>query len=97
MYSLTEVLFENALRRTADLDQFVEREGKSIGPLHGVIVTLKDQFNVQGFDSTLGYVERAFLPTKDDAVLVKMLHHLGAIMLAKSNLPQIILVCIYLK
>jgi amidase len=63
-----------------------------IGPLHGVVVTLKDQFNIKGYDSTLGYVGRSFDPARDDAVLVKMLKSLGAIVLAKSNLPQSIMV-----
>lgn len=65
---------------------------KPIGPLHGVVITLKDQFNIKGYDSTLGYVGRSFNPAQDDAVLVKMLKSLGAIVLAKSNLPQSIMV-----
>lgn len=65
---------------------------KPIGPLHGLVVTLKDQFNIKGYDSTLGYVGRSFNPATEDAVLVKMLKSLGAIVLAKSNLPQSIMV-----
>ncbi|GKT79791.1 acetamidase [Colletotrichum tofieldiae] len=68
------------------------QHGKPIGPLHGIPVTLKDQFNVQGFDSTLGYVGRSFKPAEDDAVVVKMLRCLGAVIIAKSNLPQSIMV-----
>jgi amidase len=63
-----------------------------MGPLHGAVVTLKDQFNIKGYDSTLGYVGRSFIPATKDAVLVKMLKSLGAIVLAKSNLPQSIMV-----
>lgn len=55
-------------------------------------MTLKDQFNVQGFDSTLGYVSRAFQPAKSDALIVEMLKAQGAIILAKTNLPQSIMV-----
>lgn len=55
-------------------------------------MTLKDQFNVKGHDTTLGYVGRAFSPAAEDAALVKMLQSLGAIMLAKTNLPQSIMV-----
>lgn len=65
---------------------------RPIGPLHGLVVTLKDQFNIKGYDSTLGYVGRSFNPATEDAVLVKMLKSLGAIILAKSNLPQSIMV-----
>jgi Asp-tRNA(Asn)/Glu-tRNA(Gln) amidotransferase A subunit family amidase len=55
-------------------------------------MTVKDQFDVRGFDSTIGYVGRAFRPASDDAVLVAMLRQLGAVFLAKTNLPQSIMV-----
>lgn len=55
-------------------------------------MTLKDQFDVQGYDSTLGYVGRAFKPAAQDCVLVAMLKQMGAVILAKSNLPQSIMV-----
>jgi amidase len=44
------------------LDDFQQQNDKLIGPLHGVPMSLKDQFNVEGLDSTLGYVGRAFAP-----------------------------------
>lgn len=63
-----------------------------MGPLHGVPMTLKDQFDVKGYDSTLGYVGRAFKPAAQDCVLVSLLREMGAVILAKSNLPQSIMV-----
>ncbi|KAG5654922.1 hypothetical protein KAF25_010967 [Fusarium avenaceum] len=91
--SLTEVAFVDALQQAKELDHYFVDNKKPIGPLHGVVVTLKDQFNIKGYDSTLGYVGRSFNPAQDDAVLVKMLKSLGAIVLAKSNLPQSIMWC----
>lgn len=55
-------------------------------------MTLKDQFDVRGYDSTLGYVGRAFKPATRDCALVSMLKQNGAIIVAKSNLPQSIMV-----
>jgi len=55
-------------------------------------MTLKDQFDVQGYDSTLGYVGRVFKPAQQDCVLVSLLKEMGAIIVAKSNLPQSIMV-----
>ena len=55
-------------------------------------ISLKDQFNVEGYDSTLGYVGRAGKPASSNALLVDVLQRLGAIVLAKTNLPQSILV-----
>lgn len=55
-------------------------------------VTLKDQFNIKGLDTTLGYVGRAFKPRGEDAVYVKFLEAMGAVIIAKTNLPQSIMV-----
>lgn len=90
---LTEVLFEEALAQAKDLDTEFKSTGKLKGPLHGIPITVKDQFNVKGVDTTLGYVGRSFAPAEQDCVLVQMLKQMGAIIIAKSNLPQSIMVC----
>lgn len=90
--SLTEILFERAIQQANELDEHFKEHGRLVGPLHGICMTLKDQFDVQGFDSTLGYVGRAFKPAMQDCVLVSLLKQLGAIVIAKSNLPQSIMV-----
>ncbi|KXT09723.1 hypothetical protein AC579_1691 [Pseudocercospora musae] len=90
---LTEIMFDRALARASELDAYYSKHGTTIGPLHGVVMTLKDQFDVKGYDSTLGYVGRAFEPAKDDAFLVKILERQGAIFIAKTNLPQSIMWC----
>ncbi|KAG6062289.1 hypothetical protein E4U32_002569, partial [Claviceps aff. humidiphila group G2b] len=60
-----------------------------MGPLHGLPVSIKDNFLVEGVQSKLGYV--AFL--KKPAVtapsaLVNMLLDLGAVLYATTNVPQ---------
>lgn len=89
-------MFEDALEQARQLDHTFQRTGQVKGPLHGIPVTVKDQFNVKGVDTTLGYVGRSFAPATEDAVLVQMLKDMGAIVLAKTNLPQSIMVCIRL-
>lgn len=85
-------MFDDAIKDAEELDRYFARHGTTIGPLHGVPVTLKDQFNVKGFDSTIGYVGRAYQPAQDDCALVKLLRSLGAVVIAKTNLPQSIMV-----
>ncbi|KAI5365423.1 putative amidase signature domain-containing protein [Septoria linicola] len=85
---LTEIMFDQALEQARRLD-----EQATVGPLHGVPMTLKDQFDVEGFDTTLGYVGEAFKPATEDALLVKILKRAGAVFLAKTNLPQSIMWC----
>ena len=51
---LTEIFVDKALKRATELDQYYKENGKVIGPLHGLPVSLKDQFRVKGIDSTMG-------------------------------------------
>ncbi|KAI0012445.1 amidase [Xylariaceae sp. FL0662B] len=90
---LTEILFQDALAQACELDRYKIEHGRILGPLHGIPISLKDQFNVKGYDTTLGYVGRSFKPATEDAVLVGMLKKLGAVVLAKTNLPQSIMWC----
>ena len=86
------MLFEDALDQARKLDAEYRATQKIKGPLHGIPVTLKDQFNIKGVDTTLGYVGRSFAPAKNDAVLVQILKDMGAIVIAKTNLCQSIMV-----
>ncbi|CZS75197.1 unnamed protein product [Fusarium graminearum] len=90
---LTEICFDNAIAQAKRLDDFQRENGRLMGPLHGVAITVKDQFNIAGLDSTLGYVGRAFAPALSDAPLVTRLKELGAVIIAKTNLPQSIMWC----
>lgn len=86
------MIFEDALKQARELDREFKESGKPKGPLHGIPVTLKDQFNIKGYDSTLGYVGRSFVPANEDAVVVQILKSMGAVIIAKTNLPQSIMV-----
>ncbi|KXG53696.1 Amidase [Penicillium griseofulvum] len=86
---LTETFFPQALERAKYLDDYLQKEGKPIGPLHGLPISIKDSFCVEGFQSTIGYVE--FLknePQKTNSALVNMLLQLGAVLYVKTNIPQ---------
>ncbi|KAL3464417.1 amidase signature domain-containing protein [Aspergillus heterothallicus] len=86
---LTEHFFPRALERAQYLDQYLEREGKPIGPLHGLPISLKDTFCLEGIPTTAGYV--SFLkngPVKENSALVNILLDLGAVLYVKTNVPQ---------
>jgi Asp-tRNA(Asn)/Glu-tRNA(Gln) amidotransferase A subunit family amidase len=85
-------MYEDALMQARELDREFQKTGQLIGPLHGIPITLKDQFNIRGYDTTLGYVGRAFHPAEEDAVLLQLLKSHGAVVIAKTNLPQSIMV-----
>ncbi|KAL1980862.1 hypothetical protein VTN96DRAFT_3397 [Rasamsonia emersonii] len=91
--AITEVIFDDALKQAQELDREFQATKMVKGPLHGIPVTVKDQFNIKGYDSTLGYVGRSFKPAAEDAVIVQILKDLGAVVIAKTNLPQSIMWC----
>ena len=51
---LTEIFFNRALERARELDEYLEANGKVVGPLHGLPVSIKDRFDIEGVDSTVG-------------------------------------------
>ena len=63
-------------------------KGKTTGPLHGVPVTVKDTIDTQGLRTTSGTRIRAHHVPKQDASVVARLKAAGAIILGKTNTPE---------
>ena len=85
---LTEIFFDAALARAAELDAHMARHGTPVGPLHGVPVSLKDGFRVAGHDATIGYAALAFRPAPAHGPLPALLLRAGAVLYCKTNVPQ---------
>jgi amidase len=63
--------------------------GDITGPLHGVPVTIKDNIEMAGRVCTVGTKGRtSFIPTQD-ATVVTRLRAAGAVVLGKTNLPEL--------
>ena len=79
--------FERALRE-ADAADEARAAGRSLGPLHGVPMTVKDSFDTEGVVSTGGTLGRKdFIPGRD-ATVVARARAAGAILLGKTNTPE---------
>lgn len=89
---LTEIMFADALARAAQLDEAFRATGKVVGPLHGVPMTFKECFHFAGHDSTNGYASRVGRPATSTTPLARVLQDAGAVVLAKTNVPQTMLV-----
>jgi len=86
---LTETFFDDAIKRGAWLDRYLEEHGKPLGPLHGVPISIKDSSNYVGVASTIGFVSFLSNPfPKTNSALVDVLLGLGAILYCKTNIPQ---------
>ncbi|KAI0374200.1 general amidase [Pilatotrama ljubarskyi] len=85
---LTEIFVDKALQRAAELDAYLKEHGTVMGPLHGLPVSLKDQFPITGLETTMGYAAWIGKVAEDDAVLVKLLLRAGAVLFVRTNVPQ---------
>lgn len=74
--------------RTADAYQ---RSGAPLGPLHGVPCTIKDCLDLAGTPSTFGLHSRVGHRALEDETHVSRLREAGAIVLAKSNVAQMLM------
>ncbi|KAK3371231.1 amidase signature domain-containing protein [Lasiosphaeria ovina] len=97
---LHEVFFDKALERARELDAYYADKGTTIGPLHGLPISLKDQFHIKGVDTTMGYVGwiGSNLGIKDpnlshqvESQITAELLSLGAVLFCKTSLPQTLL------
>ena len=87
-------MFDAAISQARALDRHMDEHGTPVGPLHGLPISLKDQFRVQGVSTSVGYV--AWLGTKETAAseswLVKKLREAGAVIYVKTNVPSSLMV-----
>lgn len=51
---LTEIFVDQALARAKECDDYLQENGKVIGSLHGLPVSLKDQFSMKGLETIMG-------------------------------------------
>jgi amidase len=85
---ITEVNFEQAIRRAKELDKHLLETGRVVGPLHGLPITVKDHMDLEGHDSSAGIAAYCFDPAKSNSRLVQIMVEAGAVVVAKTNVPQ---------
>ena len=97
VHCLHEIFFDQAIKSAKELDKYFEKHKKPIGPLHGLPVSLKDQFHVKGVETHMGYVgwigtfqgqkgtgkEKVF-----ESEMVRELRSLGAVHYVKTSVPH---------
>ncbi|KAI5457488.1 amidase signature domain-containing protein [Mariannaea sp. PMI_226] len=97
---LHEIFFDQALDRAKYLDEYFAKHRMPIGPLHGLPISLKDQFHVKGVDTSMGYIGwiGSNLGVADpsqihqiESQIVTELQSLGAVPFCKTSLPQTLL------
>jgi amidase len=77
------------------LDDHLNKTGQLKGPLHGLPISLKDNFNIKGKDSTVGFTSLVNDPAEYNATLVDILENLGAVRYCKTNVPTAMMIVGY--
>lgn len=94
---LLETFFDAARANAKALDDYYAKNNKTIGPLHGVPISLKDQVHVKDVETTMGYVGwiGAFEGHLNDprhktfeSELTRELRNLGAVLYCKTSVPH---------
>ena len=79
---------EVARKKAMEADDALSH-GEVWGPLHGVPVTIKDVFETKGLRTTSSFKPLASYVPKQDATVVARLREAGAIILGKTNTPEL--------
>lgn len=79
----------DALETAADLDRQFAKTGRLVGPLHGVVMSIKDQYDTRDMRTTSGADARyANDRPPRDSTFVARLRAAGAIILGKANMGE---------
>jgi len=81
--------YPDALDRARQLDRYFARTGKFAGPLHGIPIAIKDNYDTFDMRTTAAAAaEYADDRPPDDATMVAKLRTAGAILLGKTNMDE---------
>src|SRR5215467_7061994 len=86
--AVVQLTADTALARAKQADVALARREIN-GPLHGVPITIKDSFDTEGIISTAGTKGRVSFIPQQDATAVARMRAAGAIILGKTNLPEL--------
>ena len=86
--AVVRVLADEARAAASAADEAVAA-GAELGPLHGVPISVKDNIAVAGTPTTNGVPAYAEENAEEDALIVRRLKDAGAIVLTRTNLPDL--------
>lgn len=86
--AVVEVRPQDALAEAERADER-QRSGEPLGPLHGVPFTVKTNLDVAGYATTEGTVALKDFVADSDAPIVEKMRSGGAVMLARTNMPDL--------
>lgn len=83
-----EILFDIGFKRAKELDEYQEKTGKTIGPFHGVPISVKENGGFEGRVTTAGYVGCLDDVTEKFSLSYQIVYDLGAVFYIRTTEPQ---------
>src|SRR5204862_6966017 len=80
---------DGAMKAARAADRASAKKGARLGPLHGVPITIKEAFDVAGLHTTSSHPPLKDNIATNDATLVARLRAAGAVILGKTNVPEL--------
>ncbi|KAH7156039.1 acetamidase [Dactylonectria macrodidyma] len=84
---LTQWFMDEAVEQAKKLDAYLTEHGKTVGPLHGVPISIKDHMPIAGTFSSLGCLS-TIVKDDTDSHMIAILRASGAVFYCKTNQPQ---------
>ena len=81
-------MLPEALAVAEACDKHLSSTGQPLGPLHGLPVSLKEQFSIKGHRTNAAFVGWVGNVVEEDCQLAKELKELGAIVFVRTAEPQ---------
>lgn len=75
--------------RAIELDDHFTRTVTTVGPLHGLPISLKNQCNIQGVEMNMDYVGWVGRIAERNSVVVEILVKQGAVLFVLTNMAQV--------
>ncbi|KAI2777081.1 amidase signature domain-containing protein [Daldinia loculata] len=85
---VTELLPDRALKRAAELDEYLATHKKPIGPLHGLPISVKEHIGMKGLDLNGAFIGSVGNIAEKDSVLLGPLWDAGAVFYVRTTEPQ---------
>lgn len=85
---LVDFFEEEALAMAQTADEYLHNIGKTLGPLHGLPISIKDHMPLKGHPNSTGFLSTREERSEEDCLLVSILRQAGAVFYVKTNQPQ---------
>ncbi|KAG2148923.1 amidase signature domain-containing protein [Suillus clintonianus] len=87
---LIDFFLDEGIKQAQQLDEYFRKEGKVVGPLHGLPISVKAHYPIKGTVGTGGFLVDIETSTRD-CDMTSILRSLGAVFYVKTNQPQTIM------